>query len=133
MLRASMHPRLRRGEAKPSPRRARQGMKRLRTVSASRMLSSFSFQRLPVVSNKRAARRRVHAPQLSEEFGRLPRRAMVQGSGDQARAVTRVIVDRRERTPCASENTGPDSVGLLRPRGLNLAVLADCPPSPSAL
>ena len=60
---------------------------------------SVSFQRPPVVSSKRVARRRVHASQLSEEFGRFPRRAMVQDqeSGGRVHPSIRPIVDRRER------------------------------------
>ena len=60
------------------------------------------------------ARRRVHASQLSEEFGRFPRRAMVQ---DQESAVCgrvrEISVNQAHRrpartSPCASGNTGPD-------------------------
>ena len=48
------------------------------------------------LSYKRAVRRRVHASQLSEEFGRFPRRAMVQDQESGGR-VRQPIVDRRER------------------------------------
>ena len=61
-------------------------------------------------SYKRVARRRVHASQLSEEFGRFPRRAMVQDqeSGGRVREIS-VSHRRPARTsPCASGNTGPD-------------------------
>ena len=58
------------------------------------------------------ARRRVHASQLSEEFGRFPRRAMVQ---DQESAVCgrvhpsiRPIVDRRERVLFRARPEIPD-------------------------
>ena len=52
------------------------------------------------------ARRRVHASQLSEEFGRFPRRAMVQDqeSGGRVRPSIRPIVDRRERVLARPED-----------------------------
>ncbi len=92
------------------------------TVSASRMLSMasrpFSFQRLPVVSNRRVARRRVHAPQLLEEFGRFLRRAVVQEQKSAISGRVREIAAgpgrcRPARTThlpsdIASGNTGPD-------------------------
>ena len=57
-------------------------------------------------SYKRVARRRVHASQLSEEFGRFPRRAMVQDqeSGGRVHPSIRPIVDRRERVLARPED-----------------------------
>ena len=56
------------------------------------------------------ARRRVHASQLSEEFGRFPRRAMVQDqeSGGRVHPSIRPIVDRRERVLFRARPEIPD-------------------------
>ena len=94
---------------------------------------SVSFQRLPVVSNKRVARRRGHASRLSEEFGRFPRRAMVQESGGRVREISVNQAHRRpaRTSPCASGR--PDSVGLLRPRSPALSSSRIGPPLSSRL
>ena len=52
---------------------------------------SFSFWRLPVVFDKRVARRRVHALQFSEEFGRFPLRAVVQDQKSAVRGRVRAV------------------------------------------
>ena len=66
------------------------------------MASSFAFQRLPALVNRRAARRRSHASQPFEDFGPVLRRAMAQ---DRESAV-RAQLSNRPRLSSTGENDG---------------------------
>ena len=72
------------------------------------------------LSYKRAARRRVHTSQLSEEFGRFPRRAMVQDQESGGRVFSPLSTG--ENDSLRVRKTGPNGVGLRSP---NLAVLVN--------
>ena len=99
----------------PRPRRARR-----RTASPVCPWLPAPFPSGDCPSYKRAARRRVHAYRLSEEFGRFPRRAMVQESGGSSVSP----LSTGENDSLRVRKTGPNGVGLLRPRSPNLAVVA---------
>ena len=116
----------RRGEAEP--RRARRYRKRLRQFPPRGCcpwpLSPFPSGDGPSSPTNAWLDDGLILPQLSEEFGRFPRRTAVQWSRT-GRAAARFSAHCRpaRMTPCASGRR--DSVDLLRPRSPNLAVLAN--------